>query len=842
MVNAFHTGIWRTLCLLAFLAITASGCTPAKYRLQADHDAYSTIAERNGDPRWSTTNFGIEPDPRSRHFDPYDPDHSPMPLDDPTSHRYMHCVNGKKGWKYWHDNGDRFDLENPAWRESLGEYVDLAEDGAVKLDVDSALRLAYVHSSSHQSQLETLYLSSLDVTEERFRLDTLFFGGYDASYAHDGSVIPPQLSYSTLLNRFVITPAIDGAGVENNRLAVGRPFAADPALQARKRFATAGELVVGFANSFVFEFTGGDTNLTASLANFSFIQPLLRGAGRDIALAQLTLEERILLANLRAYGQYRQGLYTQVAIGELGVTGPQRSTSSTTLQSFSGTGSVSGYLGLLQQLQQIRNAKGNLKLQERTLDRLNALYKAGLMNLVQVNQFKQSVKQKKSELLNRTNALELALDNYKTSTLGLPASLPVQLDQSLISPFQLFPREATPILKALLELQHRVTQLVPESEVEEMNQLLADCAKYVEPVKVLFAYAEKELDRMDAIVPEREKTMDEEDRDEFELDRLRLRKTLVELKTRPGLGFDASVAKLKSLKEGLNEETRRETLRGTTIWVGAFLQVVERLSLVPAEARLQLITVESVDLDAEEAFHIALANRLDFMNGRAALVDQWRLIQVNADALQSMLNITASGDLRTARNNPVSFRAPTGSLQMGLEFDAPFTRLLERNAYRESLIQYQRSRRSFIQSRDSLEKGLRALVRNLETARQQLEIQREAVTIAMQRVDQTQLSLNPPRPPVAPGVRPPINRNAADQLLGAQSSLQTTQNNFLAAWLSHYATKLRLYRELGIMQLDQDGRWIEKPIEEFQTLQPNDDGIEELLVPPLPELLPADGE
>ena len=205
------------------------------------------------------------------------------------------------------------------------------EDGSVKLNVDSALKLAYVHSPSHQTQLETLYLSALDVTAERFRLDTQFFGGYDARYTHHGSLIPPALRYDPVLGRFVVNPAIDGDGVENNRLTLGRPFAADPALQARRRFATAGELLVGFANSFVFEFTGSDANLAASLANFSFIQPLLRGAGKDIALEQLTFVERALLADLRAYHQYRQGFYTQVAIGELGVTGPRRGGGGTNL-------------------------------------------------------------------------------------------------------------------------------------------------------------------------------------------------------------------------------------------------------------------------------------------------------------------------------------------------------------------------------------------------------------------------------------------------------------------------------------------------------------------------------
>jgi hypothetical protein len=252
-----------------------------------------------------------------------------------------------------------------------------------------------------------------------------------------------------------------------------------------------------------------------------------------------------------------------------------------------------------------------------------------------------------------------------------------------------------------------------------------------------------------------------------------------------------------------------------------------------------MVTVESVELGTYEAFQVALANRLDFMNGRAALVDRWRSIQINADALQSVVTVTSSGDLRTVRNNPVSFRAPTGSLRLGLEFDAPLTRLLERNAYRESLIQYQRSRRDFIQSRDSLHLGLRALIRQLEQLRQNLEIQRGAVAIAIRRVDQTQLLLNEPRKPPAPGARPDISPTTARNLLDAQASLLDTQNRLLRAWLNYYAARMRLYRELGIMMLDQEGQWIEYPIGGSGDGTPaGEDGpnLEEL---PLPPAIPA---
>ena len=66
--------------------------------------------------------MSIEIDPRSRYFDEYDPDHSPMPPDDPVAHDYMHLVNRKEGWAHWHDDGERTELENPRWREVLAEY------------------------------------------------------------------------------------------------------------------------------------------------------------------------------------------------------------------------------------------------------------------------------------------------------------------------------------------------------------------------------------------------------------------------------------------------------------------------------------------------------------------------------------------------------------------------------------------------------------------------------------------------------------------------------------------------------------------------------------------------
>ncbi len=771
---------WVMPVLLASVVIAAGGCSRTEHRLQADREAYDAIAERNHDPRWHAADHSIEIDPRSRYFDPCDPDRPPMPPDDPASHEYMRLVDGKKGWKHWHDNGIRAELENPAWRKALAEYVELDDDGSIKLNTDSALKLAYVHSPSHQSQLETLYLSALDVTAERFRLDTQFFGGYGVR--HD---------------------------LNNDQLTVGSSSAGNPTLQGRRLFASAGELLVGFANSFVFEFTGSDTNFAASLANFSFIQPLLRGAGRDIALEQLTIVERALLANLRAYHQYRQGFYTQVAIGELGVAGPRRGGGSTVITGFSGQGFVGGYIGLLQQLQRKRNTEDNLSLQERTLARLAAFQDIGVIDLVQVDQFHQSIQNERADLLQIHNSFELTLDRYKTGTLGLPPDLPIELDDSLIRQFQLVAREATAVEDAIVTLQDRAGGLSDDAGVESVAQMLTDASTLVESARRQLNDVSPDLARMEEAVPAREQTMTGEERSQFQADRERLREGLADLKQQ----FGQVQAELKILRDGLSEDTKKVTFEKTIVWLTDLLRLVQGSILVQARARLEAVSVETIELNSKDAYGVALANRLDFMNGRAALVDSWRSIQLDADALQSVLNVTADGDIRTARNNPVSFRGSTGNLRLGLEFDAPFTRLLERNNYRQSLIDYQQSRRNFIQSHDSLHLGLRGLLRQIEQLRLDLEIQRRAVTIAIRRVDMTRAAFYAPVRPPQPGQRPAqFGPTAATNLLTALAALRNTQNNFMGVWLNYYAARMRLARELGTMKLDRDGDWIDHPV------------------------------
>ena len=78
-------------------------------------------------------------------------------------------------------------------------------------------------------------------------------------------------------------------------------------------------------------------------------------------------------------------------------------------------------------------------------------------------------------------------------------------------------------------------------------------------------------------------------------------------------------------------------------------------------ARAETIELQEIDLRAEQALEVARNYRRDWMNARAALVDSWRLIQFNADQLQSALDIFFSGDIRNISDNPFRLRADTGT-------------------------------------------------------------------------------------------------------------------------------------------------------------------------------------
>ncbi len=354
---------------LSIIGLSAfSGCHRQYYRRQADLEAHGLIDEKAMQGRVDQGHpLRVQADPRSRMFNPFDLDFQPMPPDDPRSHQLMHRVDGKKGYPLWHAAGTTNTAENPGW----WQYLPLDENGVLHLNAESAVQLALLHSPIYQLNIETLYLSALDVSSERFRFDTQFFGGARSFLTADGR---------------------DRAGAGGNsstRLEVGPNSNGRRPLAVQRSFASGGDLVVGFANSVVWELSGPNTQSASTVFDFAMLQPLLRGAGRDRILERLTLSERRLLSNVRSFERFRRSFYLNITMGRQLESQTRRSGGvfGVGLSGFTGLGSgfaglngggqggqagfgggggnagvpqAGGFLGLLQNQLQIRNVEENV--------------------------------------------------------------------------------------------------------------------------------------------------------------------------------------------------------------------------------------------------------------------------------------------------------------------------------------------------------------------------------------------------------------------------------------------------------------------------------------------------
>ena len=621
-----------------------------------------------------------------------------------------------------------------------------------------------------------------------------------------------------------------------------------------RQFATAGELLVGFANSVVWQFAGPDTSANVSILDASLVQPLLRGAGKDRGLEQLTRVERGLLANVRTLTRYQQGFYTQAAVGSLGVSSVSRLggfTGGTGLTGFTGTGqsglggvgqatgfgggfgggggadagagggaglagggagAVGGFVGLLQSLQEIRNAQYSLDLQLRTLALLEANLEAGTIDLTQVDQFRQNIETLRAQLLQANTSLEAQLDNFKTGTLGLPPDLKVKLDDQFTAQFRLIDPQITQLQDRIVAFQDELGQLPVKPDAESLRKATVQAEALLAEFHQQFRVTQGDLEKTRTQTEIRVRSMTPSERRLFERD---IQQVADEFAKRPAQ-FTQLESDLESLQAQVDEQDRQPILSQLVGWARALGDQVQSLSLIQARARLEGIVLEPVELDASVALDIARANRLDYMNNRAALVDSWRLIAFNADQLKSVLDVELNGDVGTVGDNPLDFRGSTGRMRASLEFDAPLMRLLERNNYRQSLVDYQRSRRQLIQFDDTLNQSLRQRLRNLEQLRVNLEIQRRAVVISIRRVDFTRNELNKPLPTPVPGAAPTtFGPTAVQNLLSALSDLSNAQNNFMSVWLNYYAERMLLVRDLGMMELDGQGRWIDRPLNEL---------------------------
>ena len=815
--------VW--LLLLVCVWMSSSGCTRYFYRKQADCEAFTLVWKKSRDPRWELLDYTVYSRPESRFFDPTNLDRPPMPIDDVAAHKLMHCVDCKNGYPYWHANGDTPFVANPRWKE----FLPINEDGVLELDLRGAMHLGRVHSRDYQSQLETLYLSALDVTFERFRFDVQFFGTQGANNNNQDT------------NFQVLGPP-----------AAGRPFGSSllttqNTLSANRFLASGGQFTTEIMNTFMWQFAGPNQSNPLTIGSFSFVQPLLRLGSRAVVLERLTLVERTLLGNVRAMERYRQGFFVQIYNGRPAPAGPSRVgglTGGSGLNGFSGVGTngfgriggvgqtntgsggftggtgaaqASGFLGLLQDVLNIEILDANVAALRDSLAQLNSAYDAGRIDRFQVDLARQALFSSQSRLLTLRAQFYSDLDTQKV-LLGLPPDVPVRLNDPLLDRFELLDVNLT-------DLQNRIGDLLdelrsPDVAEESLDELLARSQRARSEAAAHVAVVEDDYAKLQAAKPARLR----------DLDRLRRRSEAEGVQVGP-LAFSresflARVAELETDLTALVQRFERtsallqtlpeqaaaageavaEVRQTATKLVTELSGQMQELMLVQARARLDTLTLTPIELDHREALEIAREYRLDWMNARASLVDSWRLIQFNANLLRSGLNLVVNGSLGTTPQQLLTLGGSNGQLNVGVQFAAPLTRLEERNNYRQSLISFQQSRRNYMQFVDSINLGLRNTIRTVRLNQLNFELRRGAVAIAINQVDLTRLRLvQPPRP----GETTQFSVTTARDLVDSLTNLLNVQTDFLSVWVNTEVQRANLDFDMGTMLLTDEGMWVD---------------------------------
>jgi outer membrane protein TolC len=880
------------LCVLGVVATVTAGCQRAYYRERADHEAYRIIDEKVIDSGQDPQELlRITIDRRSRMFNPFDPDRPPMPVDDPHSHRYMHFVDGRRGYPLWHANGTTNAVESPDW----WSFLPLDENGVLKLDADTSVRLALMHSPDYQRQLETLYLAALDVSSERFLFDTQFFAGAQTSYTALGPDRGPAGSSSQVS----VGPFSNGR----------RPLA------LQRSFVTGADLVVGVANSVVWELSGPNTQSATTVLDFAFVQPLLRGAGRDRIMERLTLSERRLLANIRTYERYRRSFYLNITTGRGTESGVQRSGGvfGVGLGGFTGLGGgfaglsgggggggfggvsvaqAGGFLGLLQDQLQIRNQEENVARLQESLLLLEDTLRLQLTTIpdspteiltqrLQIAQARNALFQANSGLLQSRTAFEASVDSF-LRTLGLPPYICAKIEDPLLSQFELISEtlktrrtDASLLRQDVGALNTRMLELSVET-VDPVTGLPArtiqpsvalaetvdDLGTLIDPIRELndsllqidIPEITKDIARLRESLPKRVMEANRlrdiyaRERDQictllpissvdpslFDVDASgelsnELTAELDKISTRLELfaprldeldqSIETIAADLQNIlastdasasdappENPLSKRLVNEIILPSQTILSDLADIILTMQLVQARARTESVVLPEVDLTPSEAYDIAQANRRDLANSRASLVDTWRLVEFNADNLESTLDFTFSGDVRNPANgnNPFDLRGSRGGMRVGLQWDAPITRLQERNTYRQSLIEFQQARRSFYQVEDSIWQVLRGQLRQLRANQINFELQRQAVRIAAE-----QISLNEDIRQVREVSGLPSGETAARDILFALDALLSAQNGFLNIWVNYEVVRRSLDLDLGTMELTPEGLWLD---------------------------------
>ena len=280
------------------------------------------------------------------------------------------------------------------------------------LDLQSALVIATKLNRSYKGQRESLFLSALDLGVTRRDFLRPVFSGSASFNASDGN---------------------DQDYQEVTGLSIG----GSPLLftGARVSLDASSSLVHTVDPVLPNQSTAGSVSISVS-------QPLIRGAGHDIAFEALTQAERNLLYQARDFELYRQNFFIRI---------------------------TEQYYGLISQEKQLANTRENIVGQSFAWEQAKALFRLGRGSSLDVFRAEQAYLEAQNSALNSEQAFQFTLDSFKIE-LGLPIDVEFSLQKEFpeVTTFQMDLEDAL-----VAALNNRLDLRTTRDRIEDSERRLA---------------------------------------------------------------------------------------------------------------------------------------------------------------------------------------------------------------------------------------------------------------------------------------------------------------------------------------------------------------------------------
>ncbi len=262
------------------------------------------------------------------------------------------------------------DYNDPASPNGV-ELAEMIPESGV-LNLQQAVEIATKFNRNYQTQKESLYLSALDLTDERYKYALNWFGTIDGTYI-DNKSNGDDVSLETLGGVNKAQLFLDGVIVNT-----------------------------GIAIDWVRFLTGDPRTTLGSILSGDVTVPLLGSGAGKYAQESLTQTERNVLYRIRTFNRYRKTFVVSI---------------------------ISDYYGVLQQKDRVDIAEASY---QRLIDSTNQLemeVDVGLRAPSDVDEAMQKLLNAENNLVKVRQSYEQALDRFKIS-LSLPTDANIELDQS----------------------------------------------------------------------------------------------------------------------------------------------------------------------------------------------------------------------------------------------------------------------------------------------------------------------------------------------------------------------------------------------------------------------------